>query len=134
MRKRPAGGAHFRMQNLNIFTDTCIIPHICHFCHTKRNTCIATLILQQNSGVKLCGVQCGFGAYKSRLSKYTYSLVNHNAVIQRNTCKTHILNVNSGLFDTRVKILTLAPPVVPLTNMRYVVHVFQTQMWFCISR
>ena len=76
----------------------------------------------------MCGVECGAGTYKSRLSKYTYSLVNHTAVIQRNTCKTHILKVNSGLFDTRVKILTLAPVVVPVTNMRYDVHVFQTQI------
>ena len=41
------------------------------------------------------------------------------AVIQRIACKVDISNVNSGFFDTRMKILIPSRPVVPVTNMRY---------------
>ena len=34
-------------------------------------------------------------------------------------CKTNIFSVNSGVFDTRLKILTPAPLVVLVTNIRY---------------
>ena len=44
------------------------------------------------------GVWTVVGAYKSRVD-----FLNIPSVIQRNTCKIHILNVNLGFFDTRLK-------------------------------
>ena len=40
-------------------------------------------------------------------------------MILANLCKTNIFSVNSGVFDTRLKILTPAPLVVLVTNIRY---------------
>ena len=40
-------------------------------------------------------------------------------MIQKNVCKADIFSVISGYFDTRLKILTPAPLVVLVTNIRY---------------
>ena len=41
-------------------------------------------------------------------------------MIQKNVYRTNIFSVNSGVFDTRLKILTQALLVVLVTNIRYV--------------
>ena len=51
-------------------------------------------------------VECSVGAYTRISIKFTPQFGELHPVIQRNTYKVHFLNVNSGLFDTRLNILT----------------------------
>ena len=48
--------------------------------------------------MELCGIECG-----EWLELTKVDFLNIPSVIQRNTCKIHILNINLGLFDTRLK-------------------------------
>ena len=89
---------------------------------------MVTLILRQNSkklhffwsGVEFCGVEWCIGAYNNRRfsKKNIYpQLGKLYRVIQKNACKIDIFDFDTGIFDTRLKILTLALNV---TIMRYV--------------
>ena len=68
----------------------------------------------------LCGMVWSVEAYKSYVSVFKYRYLKFwNTVIQKIACKKDIFSVNSGFLDTRLKILTLAPQVVQVTNIRY---------------
>ena len=75
-------------------------------------------------GVVWSGVVWSFGAYKSKFlfSSLDISTVLEFIMIQKKTHKIDIFRVNSGFFDTKLKILTPAPHVVHVTNIRYAIR------------
>ena len=75
------GGINFRIE-----------PYYTPYCILQQNSKNWIIVF---SGVELCGVEWGVGAYKSRFSKYTWNRQLYRG-IQRNTWKIDILNVNSG--------------------------------------
>ena len=71
------------------------------------------------TGVQWCGVEFWSLQKLIFVFKYRYPQF-QNTAIPKNRCKIDIFCVNSHFFATSLKILTPAPHVVHLTNIRYV--------------